>query len=299
VAHRDLVVIGASAGGIEAVQQLLAGLPPNLDAAVLIVVHTSSHAGGFLPRIFERAGRLPVVHPEDSTPIQRGHVYVAPPDFHMIVEGDLLRIVQGPRENLHRRAIDPLFRSAAASYGRRVIGIILTGLLDDGTSGLMVVHSHGGQAIVQDPDTAMFASMPASALEQVPSAQVLPLPEIAGRLVELIGGKRREQAPKERSDKEPADEIKAAELDMSHRTWTNTPDKLLLSPAPTVAASSGNSSKMVSCTSAAASGTHLQRAIWRPSRSRSRSRSKSGAKATEGVSRSVKEAWARSTLPAA
>jgi len=94
-------------------------------------------------------------------------VYIAPPDVHMIVEGDLLRVIQGPQENLHRPAIDPLFRSAAASRGRRVIGAILTGLLDDGTSGLMVVRAQGGAAIVQDPSTAMFSSMPESALEQV------------------------------------------------------------------------------------------------------------------------------------
>ncbi|HEX6773214.1 MAG TPA: chemotaxis protein CheB [Acidobacteriaceae bacterium] len=94
------------------------------------------------------------------------------------MEEDLIRVIQGPRENLHRPAIDPLFRSAAASYNRRVIGVILTGLLDDGTSGLMVVHAYGGSSIVQEPETAMFDSMPASALEQVPSATVLPLPEI-------------------------------------------------------------------------------------------------------------------------
>ena len=111
----------------------------------------------------------------------------------MIVEGNLLRVIQGPRENLHRPAIDPLFRSAAASYGRRVIGVILTGALDDGTAGLMVVHAHGGETIVQDPDTALFSSMPASALEQVPTAQVLPLQEVAGRLVDLVN----EELPRE------------------------------------------------------------------------------------------------------
>jgi two-component system, chemotaxis family, protein-glutamate methylesterase/glutaminase len=215
VANRNLVVIGASAGGIEALQLLLSGLPPDLNAAVLIVVHTSSHSGSLLPRILERAGRLPVIHPEDGTPIQRGHVYVAPPNFQMIVERDLIRVIQGPRENLHRPAIDPLFRSAAASYGRRVIGVVLTGLLDDGTSGLMVVHAHGGEAIVQDPATAMFASMPASALEQVPSACVLPLPEIAGQLVEMIQEELPVRETKERPDPETAREIKVAELDMS------------------------------------------------------------------------------------
>ena len=223
MAHRDLVVIGTSAGGIEAVQQLLSGLPAKLDAAVLIVVHTSNHAAGLLPWIFERAGRLPVMHPEDSTPIQRGQVYVALPNFHMIVKGDLLRIVQGPRENLHRPAVDPLFRSAAASYGRRVIGVILTGALDDGTSGLMVVHAHGGHAIVQDPDTAMFASMPAKRSGAGAQRSGAPAPRDCWPVVELIGKKLTEQVPKERPDKETADEIKAAELDMSQQNVDHHP----------------------------------------------------------------------------
>jgi two-component system chemotaxis response regulator CheB len=215
VAHRDLVVIGASAGGIEALQQLLGGLPADLDAAVLIVIHTSNHSGSLLPGILQRCSRLPVSHPEDGAPIQRGCVYVAPPNYHMIVDGDLIRVMQGARENLHRPAIDPLFRSAAASYGRRVIGVVLTGLLDDGTSGLMVVDAHGGEAIVQDPKTAMFASMPASALQHVPGAQVLPLPEIAGRLVQLVRAELPERTPSEWPDTRTAREIKFAELDMS------------------------------------------------------------------------------------
>src|SRR5215813_4433899 len=149
MANRDLVVIGASAGGIEALQRILAALPRKLDAAILIVLHTSSHAGSLLPQIMQRATRLPENHPEDGDRIEKGKVYITPPDHHMSVEGNLLRIVQGPRENLHRPAIDPLFRSAAASYGRRVVGIVLTGSLDDGTAGLMVVRSRGGAAIVQ------------------------------------------------------------------------------------------------------------------------------------------------------
>lgn len=213
--HRDLVVIGASAGGIEAVQQVLSRLPPKFDAAVLIVIHTSNHAGGLLPGILERAGKLPVRHPDDGEPIRSGRVYVAPPNYHMIVEGDLIRVLQGPRENLHRPAIDPLFRSAAASFGRRVIGVILTGLLDDGTSGLMVVAAHGGSAIVQDPATAMFGSMPASALEQVPKAEVLPLEEIAGRLVKLTGEALPERPQRNGADSLVAEEIKIAEFDMS------------------------------------------------------------------------------------
>jgi two-component system, chemotaxis family, protein-glutamate methylesterase/glutaminase len=144
----------------------------------------------------------------------------------MIVEGELLRIIQGPRENLHRPAIDPLFRSAAASRGRRVIGVILSGSLDDGTAGLMVVHARGGKAIVQDPETAMFPSMPRSALEQVPDAYVLPLPEIADMLLRLT----REEIPEEAiahvsPNGQPEKETKIAELNMAEIENENRPGR--------------------------------------------------------------------------
>ncbi|MBV8674114.1 MAG: chemotaxis protein CheB, partial [Acidobacteriaceae bacterium] len=185
MAHRDLIVIGASAGGIEALQQLLATLPTHLDAAILIVLHTARHAGSLLPEILQRASGREVKHPEDHTPIEKGKIYIAPPDYHMLVEDGALRVIQGPRENLHRPAIDPLFRSAASYYGERVIGIILTGLLDDGTSGLMVVRASGGAAIVQDPKSALFSSMPKSALEQVPDARVLAIEEMPAAILAL------------------------------------------------------------------------------------------------------------------
>jgi two-component system, chemotaxis family, protein-glutamate methylesterase/glutaminase len=187
VEHRDIVVIGASAGGLEALREILGGLPPNLDAAVMIVLHTASHAKSLLPQILERAGKLPVSHPSDGEAIERGRVYIAPPGFHMIVEDGVLRVLQGPRENRHRPAIDPLFRSAAAAYRERVIGVVLTGMLDDGTAGLMVVSASGGKAIVQDPGTALFPGMPRSALDNVPAARVATLQDLPALLVQLIG----------------------------------------------------------------------------------------------------------------
>ena len=220
MAHRDLIVIGASAGGIEALQHLLAALPKDLDAAILIVLHTSRHSGSVLPEILQRASRLDAVHPEDNTPIEKGKIYIAPPDYHMLVEDGVLRVIQGPRENLHRPAIDPLFRSAASSHGPRVIGIILTGLLDDGTSGLMVVRAAGGTAVVQDPKTALFASMPRSALAQVPDARVLTLEQMPEAILALtqeeipadltVNGK----ASKAMQDK-AFEETKISEMDMS------------------------------------------------------------------------------------
>lgn len=179
---RDLVVIGGSAGALEVLQQFARALPENFQAAILIVIHTSSHAGSLLPEIISRAGKLRAVHPSDGTLIEKGNIYIAPPDFHMIIEGDRLRVLQGPKENLHRPAIDPTFRSAAAYYGPRTIGVIVSGMLDDGTSGMMVIRAAGGETVVQDPHEAMFAAMPQHALEQVPDSRVIKIAELAGLL---------------------------------------------------------------------------------------------------------------------
>jgi two-component system, chemotaxis family, protein-glutamate methylesterase/glutaminase len=199
VAHRDIVVIGASAGGLQALRQILSAMPRDVEAALLAVLHTADHSRSMLPDILQRRSNMPVSHPCDGDRIERGRFYIAPPGFHMIVEEGFVRVLQGPRENLHRPAIDPLFRSAAAAYGRRVIGVILTGMLDDGTAGLMVVSAGGGEAIVQDPQSASFPSMPRSALNQVPHAHVLPLEQIAAFLLQLIG----EELP---SEAEPANQ---------------------------------------------------------------------------------------------
>jgi len=215
MAYRDIVVIGASAGGLEALQRLLAALPGNMDAAILVVLHTSNHEGSVLPNILGRAGPLPALHPEDGAPIRKGRLYIAPPNVHMIVADGHVQLVAGPRENLHRPAIDPLFRSAAAAYGPRVIGVVLTGLLDDGTSGLMVVRASGGEAIVQDPETATFASMPRSALKQVPDARVLPLEQIPGMLVRLSCEKLPDEAVAGRFPSHAEKDVKIAEFDMS------------------------------------------------------------------------------------
>jgi two-component system, chemotaxis family, protein-glutamate methylesterase/glutaminase len=215
MAHRDMVVIGASAGGLEALQRLLAALPATLDAAVLVVLHTSNHEGSVLPNILGRAGPLPALHPCDGTPIRKGHVYIAPPNVHMIVADGHVQLVGGPRENLHRPAIDPLFRSAAAAYGARVIAVVLSGLLDDGTSGLMVVRASGGEAIIQDPDTATFASMPRSALKEVPDAHVLPLAKIPEMLVRLSRERLPVEALTGRFPQHANQDIRNAEFDMS------------------------------------------------------------------------------------
>lgn len=187
MAERDIIVIGASAGGVEAVAGLVEGLPRDLAAAVFVVVHFPAHVTSVLPRIITRRGTLPAVHSRDGAPIEHGCVYVAPPDLHLMVERGCMRLVRGPRVNAARPAVDPLFRSAARAYGPRVIGVVLTGNLDDGTAGMIAVHAGGGVCIVQDPDDALYAGMPSSAAQNVPVDHVLPLAEIPQLLTRLVG----------------------------------------------------------------------------------------------------------------
>jgi len=183
-----LIVIGASAGGVEALSQLAAALPPDLPASILVVVHFPAHATSMLPAILQRQGRLPAVQPNDGTALRHGVIYVAPPNHHMLVGEGNVRLTRGPRENGHRPAADPLFRSAAVCYGRRVIGVVLSGNLDDGTAGMAAVARHGGVTVVQDPADAMFPGMPQSAIAGVGEVDhVVPLAELAALLVELVG----------------------------------------------------------------------------------------------------------------
>src|SRR5438552_8176200 len=156
---RDIVVIGASAGGVEATAEFVRGLPADLPASVFIAVHTPASLPSRLPNILGRAGRLPVRHAKDGEEIVRGSVYVAPPDRHMVLEPGRVRTIPGPRENRARPAIDTLFRSAAHAYQRRVVGVLLSGVLDDGTAGINTIKQHGGCAIVQDPRDALFPDM--------------------------------------------------------------------------------------------------------------------------------------------
>lgn len=181
----DLIVIGASAGGVEALSELVRGLPADLPAAVCVVLHVPAHGPSLLPSILARAGKLPACHPRDGDAILPGHVYVAPPDHHLLVREDRFRVIRGPRENGHRPAVDPLFRTAARWYGGRAIGVILTGALDDGSAGVAAIKSRGGLAVVQDPDEAVYASMPRHAVDNNAVDYVLPLAQIAPTLARL------------------------------------------------------------------------------------------------------------------
>jgi two-component system, chemotaxis family, protein-glutamate methylesterase/glutaminase len=182
---RNIIVIGASAGGVEALQELVQGLPQDLDASMFIVLHLSPSAPSRLAEILQRRSALPVSQASDGEVFRRGHIYIARPDYHLVLEKEKIHLSRGPRENRHRPAIDALFRSAAYSHGARVIGVVLTGELDDGTAGLWSVKQRGGTAVVQDPADAQSPSMPRSALKYVAAEHVLPLKGIPSLLTRL------------------------------------------------------------------------------------------------------------------
>jgi len=184
---RNIVVIGASAGGIEALKRLFASLPPDSSASFFVVQHLSASYASQLDRILQSATAMPVVFAFDRQPIMPDTVYLASPDRHMVIEDQHLRITRGPRENRARPAIDVLFRSAALAFGPRVIGVVLTGSLDDGTAGLWQIKDQQGLAFVQDPDDAFHRSMPQSAIEHVETDFVGALDRLADKITWQVG----------------------------------------------------------------------------------------------------------------
>lgn len=182
----SIVVAGASAGGVEAMTSLVHGLPRDFPAALFVTVHIPSTTESRLARVLGRRSALPVATARDGEPIQPGHVYVAPADCHLLVRAATMAAMRGPAENGNRPAIDPMFRSAAVAHGPRVIGVVLTGNLDDGTAGLLAIKRRGGLAVVQDPAEARFPSMPASAVRWVAVDHVAPLTEIPVLLDRLV-----------------------------------------------------------------------------------------------------------------
>jgi two-component system chemotaxis response regulator CheB len=181
-----IVVVGASAGGVEALVELAASLPGDLSAAVFVVLHLPATGTSALPEILRRHGPLPAAHVRDSEPIQPGRIYVAPPDHHVLVRTGHVHLSRGPRENGHRPAIDPLFRSAAREYAARVIGVVLSGALDDGTAGLLAIKSRGGIAVVQNPEDALYPGMPGNALEHAQVDHVLAAASMGKLLTRLL-----------------------------------------------------------------------------------------------------------------
>jgi two-component system chemotaxis response regulator CheB len=186
--NRDVVVVGASAGGLKALQRMVAYLPVDLPAAVLVATHLAPTAPSKVAAMLAGAGPLPAVAATNGMPLMPGRIYTAVPDRHLVVDdADVLRLSRGPRENRVRPAIDALFRSAARWCGPRVIGVVLSGSLDDGAAGLAAIVECGGVALVQRPEDALFDGMPRAALAAVPSATALPVAQLARKITELAG----------------------------------------------------------------------------------------------------------------
>lgn len=183
--HRDIVVIGASSGGVTALLALVKTLPADFPAPIFIVQHVGADSQSILPQLLNEVSSLAVKHAEHGESFAAGTVYVARPDHHLLVEHGRVLSTRGPKENRFRPSIDALFRSAAYGYGPRVIGVVLTGYLDDGTSGLWSVQRLGGVAVVQDPHDAESPAMPSNALAFVQADHIVPLAELGSLLVRL------------------------------------------------------------------------------------------------------------------
>ncbi|MDP9151849.1 MAG: chemotaxis protein CheB, partial [Myxococcota bacterium] len=206
------IAIGASAGGLDVIREIVRALPRDLPAAVFVVMHVPRAARSMLPEILARSTRLTVVSPRDGHPVEAAHVYVAPPDHHMVLHGGALRLSRGPVENHHRPAIDPLFRSVAASCGAGAVGVIVSGNLDDGTAGLLAIQRAGGTTVVQSPEEAMYSGMPRSAVEHVSVDHVVSGSEIGPVVAKLV--MEPPKAEPVRAAAAPLSEARIAEFDV-------------------------------------------------------------------------------------
>jgi two-component system chemotaxis response regulator CheB len=189
---RDIIVIGASAGGVTALKELVSSLPADFKGSIFIVLHIPAYSESRLPSILSKAGALPALHPRDGDRIEPGKIYIATNDHHLILDKNKIVVRRGPKENRFRPSIDALFRSAAYVYGPRVIGIILSGILNDGVSGLWTIQQHGGITIIQDPKDAEQSQLPENAQEYVEADYILAALDMAP----LIAGLTKEPAPK-------------------------------------------------------------------------------------------------------
>lgn len=186
MANRDILAVGASAGGVEALLSLARTFPADLPASVLVTLHLPPHMRSSLDEIMGRAGRLPAAFARDGEILRKAHIYIAPPDRHLLLDGPRVCLGEGPRENNSRPAIDPMLRSAAVCCASRTIGVVLTGTLGDGASGLWAVRQAGGIAVVQDPSDAAFPEMPLAALNRANPDHVVSLADLPALLESLV-----------------------------------------------------------------------------------------------------------------
>jgi two-component system, chemotaxis family, protein-glutamate methylesterase/glutaminase len=190
MAKHDIIVIGASAGGVDALLNVVKALPAEFNASIFVVIHLSPYSPSQLPKIISRGGALQAVHPNDGATIEKGKIYIAPPDHHMLLEKENKIVVRkGPKENRFRPSIDSLFRSAALLYGPRVAGVVLSGLLDDGTSGMWSINKNGGVTIVQDPEEAQFPHMVQNVMQYVDVDHIMMAAQISALLIRLADEK--------------------------------------------------------------------------------------------------------------
>ncbi|NUT91608.1 MAG: chemotaxis protein CheB [Saccharothrix sp.] len=184
---RDLIVVGASAGGVEALRAFVAGLPGDLAAAVAVVLHMPAGGTSALAAILKRSGPLDVVSARHGMPLRKGRIHVAPPDHHLIVSDGQVHLSHGPTENGHRPSVDALFRSAAVARGPSVVGVVLSGTLDDGAAGMVAITSRGGMAVVQDPEEALYSGMPTAVMRHVEVAHVVSARKMGVVLRDVVG----------------------------------------------------------------------------------------------------------------
>ncbi len=183
--NRDIVVVGASAGGVDAVLELVAGLPADLPSAVFVVIHMQAGFASTLPELLTRRGQLKAAHAVHGEAVVSGKIYVAPPDTQLLIRGGYIEVVRGPKENGHRPSVDALFRTASQAYGPRVIGVVLTGYLDCGTAGMLSIKARGGLAVVQDPSDATVPEMPNSVIKHATVDRIAKLDGLASLLSSL------------------------------------------------------------------------------------------------------------------
>ena len=222
--HRDVVAVGASAGGVEALRTFVAGLPADYPGSVLVVLHVPRDGPSALPRILSRSGPLPAAVAVDGEELRDGHIYVAPNDHHLLVLNGRIRLTRGPAENGHRPAIDPLFRSVARAFGPRAVGVVLSGSRDDGAAGLTSIAGRGGTTVVQDPDDALYPWMPRAAMSHVTPDHIVPVAKMGG----LIAGIAAMDLPERPA--RPRDHLLDAEVAISELGPT-TAEQLDAAPA--------------------------------------------------------------------